>query len=93
YISGEEAVAQIRLRAERLGVAAAPVALAAETSVGDILATLAEDKATALLISHRFSSVRMADLIAVADAGEIMAPKSPWFEPKLADGVTSHVLD
>src|SRR6266404_3582601 len=33
YISGEEAVAQVRLRAERLGLADAPVQLAAETSV------------------------------------------------------------
>ena len=40
YISGEEAVAQVRLRAERLGLADAPVELAAETSVEDILATL-----------------------------------------------------
>lgn len=35
----------------------------------------------------------MADLMAVADAGEIMPPKSTWFEPKLADGMLSHVLD
>ena len=35
----------------------------------------------------------MADLIAVADAGKIMPPKSTWFEPKLADGMVSHVLD
>ena len=40
YISGEEAVDQIRLRAARLGLAAAPVGLAAATSVRDILATL-----------------------------------------------------
>ena len=40
YISGEEAVAQVRLRAERLGLAAAPVELASETSVEDIVATL-----------------------------------------------------
>ncbi len=40
YISGEEAVAQVRLRAERLGLADAPVELAAETSVEDIVATL-----------------------------------------------------
>ena len=40
YISGEEAVDQIRLRATRLGLAAAPVGLAAATSVRDILATL-----------------------------------------------------
>lgn len=36
---------------------------------------------------------RMADLMAVADADGIMPPKSTWFEPKLADGVVSHVLD
>src|SRR5262244_1354721 len=41
YISGEEAVAQVRLRAERLKLADAPIALAAETSVEDIVATLA----------------------------------------------------
>ena len=40
YISGEEAVAQIRLRARRLGLSDAPVALAVATSVRDILATL-----------------------------------------------------
>jgi DNA repair protein RadA/Sms len=40
YISGEEAVAQVRLRAERLGLASAPVELAAETNVEDIVATL-----------------------------------------------------
>ncbi|CAG4883651.1 conserved protein of unknown function [Georgfuchsia toluolica] len=36
---------------------------------------------------------RMTELMAVADAGEIMPPKSTWFEPKLADGLVSHVLD
>jgi hypothetical protein len=36
---------------------------------------------------------QMVDLMAVADAGEIMPPKSTWFEPKLADGMVSHVLD
>jgi len=36
---------------------------------------------------------RMADLMAVADAGQVMPPKSTWFEPKLADGLVSHVLD
>ena len=40
YISGEEAIAQVRLRAERLGLAQAPVELAAETNVEDIIATL-----------------------------------------------------
>ena len=36
---------------------------------------------------------QMSDLMAVADAGLIMPPKSTWFEPKLADGMVSHVLD
>lgn len=36
---------------------------------------------------------RMEDLMAVADAGAVMPPKSTWFEPKLADGLVSHVLD
>ena len=36
---------------------------------------------------------QMDDLMAVADAGAIMPPKSTWFEPKLADGMVSHVLD
>jgi uncharacterized protein (DUF1015 family) len=35
----------------------------------------------------------MDDLFAVSDMGEIMPPKSTWFEPKLADGIASHVLD
>jgi DNA repair protein RadA/Sms len=50
YISGEEAVAQLRLRAERLGLAGAAVELAAETSVEDIIATLAEGKTPRLII-------------------------------------------
>lgn len=33
------------------------------------------------------------DLMAVADAGRLMPPKSTWFEPKLADGLLTHVLD
>lgn len=35
----------------------------------------------------------MEDLMAVADSGRVMPPKSTWFEPKLADGLVSHVLD
>jgi DNA repair protein RadA/Sms len=50
YISGEEAVAQVRLRAERLGLAGAPVELAAETSVEDIVATLSEGEVPRLII-------------------------------------------
>ena len=35
----------------------------------------------------------LAQLMDVADAGEFMPPKSTWFEPKLADGLVSHMLD
>jgi uncharacterized protein (DUF1015 family) len=36
--------------------------------------------------------VSVADLMAVSDAGEIMPPKSTWFEPKLRDGLLIHVV-
>jgi uncharacterized protein (DUF1015 family) len=36
---------------------------------------------------------RMENLMAVADSNQVMPPKSTWFEPKLADGLVSHVLD
>lgn len=32
-------------------------------------------------------------LMAIADAGEVMPPKSTWFEPKLKSGLVVHVLD
>jgi DNA repair protein RadA/Sms len=50
YISGEEATAQVRLRAERLGLGGAPVELAAETSVEDIIATLSEGAVPRLVV-------------------------------------------
>ena len=50
YISGEEAVAQVRMRAERLGLAQAPVELAAETSVDDIVATLGQGRRPDLVV-------------------------------------------
>jgi uncharacterized protein (DUF1015 family) len=46
-----------------------------------------------MAIAFSLHPTRMEDLMAVADAGEVMPPKSTWFEPKLADGLTSHVLD
>ena len=36
--------------------------------------------------------VSVADLMAVADAGAIMPPKSTWFEPKLRDGLLIHMI-
>jgi uncharacterized protein (DUF1015 family) len=36
--------------------------------------------------------VGVTDLMRIADAGEIMPPKSTWFEPKLRDGLLSHLI-
>jgi uncharacterized protein (DUF1015 family) len=44
-------------------------------------------------VAFSLHPTRMEELMAVADAGEVMPPKSTWFEPKLADGLVSHVLD
>ncbi|WP_319824173.1 DNA repair protein RadA [Thalassovita sp.] len=44
YISGEEASAQVRMRAQRLGLTDAPVQLGAETNLRDILTTLDSEK-------------------------------------------------
>jgi DNA repair protein RadA/Sms len=50
YISGEEATAQVRLRAARLGLSGEAVALAAETNVEDIIATLSRGQAPHLVV-------------------------------------------
>ena len=50
YFTGEEATAQVRLRAERLGLVRAPLALASETSLSNVLATLAEGKPADLVV-------------------------------------------
>ena len=46
-----------------------------------------------MAIAFSLFPTSMEALMAVADAGEVMPPKSTWFEPKLADGLVSHVLD
>lgn len=44
-------------------------------------------------VAFALHPTKMEQLMAVADANELMPPKSTWFEPKLADGLLSHVLD
>ncbi|MBK7422544.1 MAG: DUF1015 domain-containing protein [Propionivibrio sp.] len=46
-----------------------------------------------MAVAFAMHPTQMAELMSVADAGEVMPPKSTWFEPKLADGLVSHVLD
>jgi len=62
YVSGEEATDQVRLRAQRLGLGAAPVRLAAATSVRDILTTLGDGPAPALLVIDSIQTMH-SDLI------------------------------
>jgi len=50
YLSGEEAPAQVRMRAARLGLSQAPVALGTETNLSNIIATLGKAKSPALIV-------------------------------------------
>lgn len=43
-------------------------------------------------VAFAFYPVSVSALMAVADTGQVMPPKSTWFEPKLADGLVSHLL-
>ena len=62
YVSGEEAVDQVRLRAIRLGLGGAPVRLAAATSVRDILTTVTQGEPPALLVIDSIQTMH-SDLI------------------------------
>ena len=44
-------------------------------------------------VAFSMFATTMDDLLAVSDAGEIMPPKSTWFEPKLKDGLLVHMID
>jgi uncharacterized protein (DUF1015 family) len=68
-------------RIDFVGGARGLAGLAARVDSGEMAAALA------------LYPTQMEDVMAVADAGGIMPPKSTWFEPKLADGMVSHVLD
>ena len=46
-----------------------------------------------MAVAFALYATSLEDLMAVADAGQVMPPKSTWFEPKLADGMVSHLLD
>ncbi len=50
YFSGEEAIGQVRLRAERLGVSGAAVGLASETNLANIIASLEAGKHADLVV-------------------------------------------
>lgn len=43
-------------------------------------------------VAFALHPVSLDELMAISDAGEIMPPKSTWFEPKLRDGLLSHSI-
>jgi uncharacterized protein (DUF1015 family) len=47
---------------------------------------------SAAAVAFSMYPVSIADLMAISDAGDIMPPKSTWFEPKLRDGLLIHEI-
>ena len=46
-----------------------------------------------MAVAFALYPVSMDQLMAIADSGNIMPPKTTWFEPKLRSGLTIHTLD
>jgi DNA repair protein RadA/Sms len=57
YVSGEEAIEQVRLRALRLDLAEAPLGLAAATALRDIIASLEQERDVALVVMDSIQTV------------------------------------
>ena len=52
-----------------------------------------EDMCSEKMVAFVMYPVKIDDLFIVADAGNVMPPKSTWFEPKLRSGVVVRLLD
>lgn len=46
-----------------------------------------------MAVAFSLYPVSIQQLFAIADSGQVMPPKSTWFEPKLRDGLLTHLLD
>jgi uncharacterized protein (DUF1015 family) len=46
-----------------------------------------------MAVAFSLFPVTMEQLFAIADSGMIMPPKSTWFEPKLRDGILTHLIN
>ena len=57
YISGEEALPQLRLRAARMGLSEAPLQLGAATCIEDILATVSAGKTPDIVVVDSIQTV------------------------------------
>ena len=44
-------------------------------------------------VAFSFYPVTIQQLFDIADSGNVMPPKSTWFEPKLRDGLLTHALN
>ena len=63
--------------------------------VGGARGTAALEKVVdsgAAAVAFSMYPVSVSDLMEISDAGGIMPPKSTWFEPKLRDGLLSHLI-
>jgi len=93
YVSGEEAADQVRLRAHRLGLGDAPVALASATSVRDILTTLGQGAAPDLLVIDSIQTMH-SDLIesAPGTVGQVRASAQELIRYAKQGGGTALIL-
>jgi len=46
-----------------------------------------------MAVAFSLYPVSLEQLFDIADSGEVMPPKSTWFEPKLRDGLLTHLID
>ena len=89
YISGEEAVDQVRLRAQRLGLAEAPVQLAAATSVRDIVASLDAAQAPPVVVIDSIQTMYVDALeSAPGTVGQVRASAQELIRTAKARGFT-----
>ncbi len=44
------------------------------------------------VVAFSMFPVSIDDMMNISDAGEVMPPKSTWFEPKLRDGLLTHMI-
>ena len=44
-------------------------------------------------VAFSMEGVSVEEMMSIADAGQVMPPKSTWFEPKLRSGLFVHALD
>lgn len=92
YITGEESIAQIRMRAQRLGVSGAPLQLASATSVGDIISSLQKSEARIVIIDS--IQTMYVDTIEAAPGtvGQVRAASAELIQFAKASGIALFLI-